>query len=161
MDRAQRLSTRAGVVLLAALVSGCTMVGTRGPGEAPGPSTDETTETARVERFFGGGVTFDDTRLPLTLELFTRGAKADAVLRIPDLEVVARGTGTLGAERVELRLEYDAACPGVLEVEARLVGDAARIEGRLRATDCTGSEEGALLLVRRSGRSLPGLPRNH
>jgi hypothetical protein len=147
----------AGAVLA---VAGCTRVGVEAGAPAPEPATAEaaTTEApteTRSDEVFSGAVTLGAQRLPVVLELHSGGSSPpSATLRIPDVPIVASGPGRWSDGRLRLRLEYGDDCPGTVAVDARFTPRGA--EGTLEARDCTGSDSGPLLLVRRTSAEMPG-----
>jgi hypothetical protein len=146
------------IVLLLAIVlaaSSCSVVG-HGP-EAVGPSERPTVDRPPpgelpVERDYGGSVTFSGNRISLVLHLSGVGDEYSAELQIPDLDLEASGTATIQGDYLSVDLSYAGECPGRLSLTGRLRERERRIEGRLTASDCTGEEDGVVvLLLRPSG----------
>ena len=143
------------MALVAALVvGGCTVVGGSPRDPAPG-GTPISESTAPVEgealRTYGGNVTFDGNRISLLLELVGRGSDYSARLSIPSLDLDAGGAGTVEGDQLSVELSYAGSCPGTLRLTGRFQESMRRIEGRLTASDCTGKEAGAVMLLLRPG----------
>ena len=123
------------------------------PGEPSPGGTAEGELPAAVQpdalRTYGGSVTFDGNRISLLLELVGTGSEYSARLSIPSLDLDAGGAGTSDGEQLLVELSYAGSCPGRLQLEGRFREGIRRIEGRLTASDCTGEEEGAVVLLLR------------
>lgn len=137
---------------VALVTGGCTMV--RGvPGQPAPGGTPEGEVAAALQpdalRTYGGSVTFDGNRISLLLELVGTGSEFSARLSIPSLDLDAGGSGTADDEQLVVELSYAGSCPGLLRLEGRFREGTRRIEGRLTASDCTGEEEGAVVLLLR------------
>jgi hypothetical protein len=105
---------------------------------------------APVFQVFGGRAWFAGDDYGLVLEVRRRGpGDVQAILEIPDLDVEARGGGRVSLTQLFLDLEYGDSCPGRVVLVAKLWDGGVRGEGRVRARDCTGSESGAISLLRR------------
>ena len=144
------------VMMMTAVVfaSGCTVV--RGVPTAPGPEGAAAEEAAGPEsgdalHSYGGSVTFDGNRMSLVLDLVGTGSDYSARLSIPSLDLDAGGAGTVEGEQLSVELSYPGTCPGQLRLTGRFREGMRRIEGRLTASDCTGQEEGAVVLLLRPG----------
>jgi len=155
-----RPTHRAAAALVAALAmtisaSACTVVGAgapRGPLPPPAPEAPTPAQSSTPARVYGGSVPFGGDRIPMVLELSPDGQALSAHLSIPSLALDAGGPGWARGEELTADLTYEGPCPGHLTLDARFVEGSRRIEGRLKATDCTGVEQGdVLLLLRPSG----------
>ena len=146
---------RAAVTLaLVCFLSGCTLV--RGATTPGGPDSAPAEEVAGAEnaetmRSYGGSVTFDGNRISLVLDLVGADSDFSARLSIPSLDLDADGAGKVEGEQLSVDLTYAGACPGELRLRGRFRQAMRRIEGRLTACDCTGEEEGAVVLLLRPG----------
>lgn len=134
--------------------SACTRVGVRPPepAEPAGPVGAPTQTEAgprSAKMVFAGTVTFGNQRLPVVLELRRGGPEEGrATLRIPAVSMEAIGAGSWSDDHIRLELTYGEGCPGTVAVNARVTAGGAR--GTLEASDCTGSDSGALVLARRA-----------
>lgn len=142
-------------VMVAAVIfaSGCTMVRGAPTASPDGTATVEPFEQANPEalRAYGGSVTFDGNRISLVLELVGADTEYSARLSIPSLDLDAGGEGRVDGERLVVELSYAGTCPGQLRLNGRFQDGMRRIEGSLTASDCTGEEEGAVVLLLRPG----------
>jgi hypothetical protein len=138
------------VVTLASLVAaGCTRVGVRPPATVRPPAGANAGVGEASDVVFSGTVTLGSQRLPVVLELRSRGSAAEnAILRIPDVSMEAIGAGRWAGNRLRLDLTYGDGCPGTVAVDATVTAGGA--EGTLEARDCTGSGAGPLVLVRQA-----------
>ena len=135
-------------LVMAVLASGCSLVGGGPPGaeDHPGGAVEETL------RAYGGTVTLDGNRLPLVLELVGSGSDYSARLSVPSLDLDAGGAATVDGQRLSVNLEYGGVeCAGRLRLVGRFWEGMRRIDGLLTASDCTGEEEGAVVLLLRPG----------
>ena len=145
------------VAMMSALVlfaSGCTLVrGGTTPGGPDGAPAAEVAgaENAETMRSYGGSVTFDGNRISLVLDLVGVDSDFSARLSIPSLDLDAGGAGKVEGEELSVELSYAGTCPGELRLSGRFREGMRRIEGRLTASDCTGEEEGAVVLLLRPG----------
>ena len=106
---------------------------------------------AEAAQYFDGAVSLAGQELAVSLELREKDPpRHEAILRIGEIGLEARGEGTLTAEALSLDLSYDDGdCPGRVRVEARLDPTGREAAGALTATDCTGGESGTIRLARR------------
>jgi hypothetical protein len=147
----RRVAVMSALVLFA---SGCTLVrgGTTPSGPDGAPAAEVAgAENAETMRSYGGSVTFDGNRISLVLELVGVDSDFSARLSIPSLDLDAGGAGKVEGEQLSVDLSYAGTCPGRLRLNGRLWEGMRRIEGSLRASDCTGEEEGAVVLLLRPG----------
>jgi hypothetical protein len=93
----------------------------------------------------------DGNRLSLVLELVGSGSDYSARLSIPSLDLDAGGAATVDGQRLSITLEYGGACEGRLTLTGQFWEGMRRIQGLLKASDCTGEEEGAVVLLVRPG----------
>ncbi len=145
----RRISATLALVLFA---SGCTLVrGVSTPGGPDGAPSVEVAgaENAETMRTYGGSVTFDGNRISILLELVGVDSDFSARLSIPSLDLDAGGAGKVEGEQLSVELAYAGTCPGQLRLSGRFREGMRRIEGRLTASDCTGEEEGAVVLLLR------------
>lgn len=135
------------------LLGACTLV--NAPTDRPAPETapPEPPPPEAVTRSYGGHFSVQGTSLPVVLSLVLRGEEVEqARLTVPELDLEATGEGRLRAGRLDLRLRYGSeGCRGDAHIDAALVDEGRRFDGVLRARDCTGSEEGTLMLLLRPG----------
>lgn len=126
-----------------ALLAACSS-GSPEPGGTPEPTGSG--DRILVERDFSGSVSLGGTTLPVTLRMSGPAGDLIATLTIPGLSVTANGGGTLSNGRLRLELAYGSDCRGEIELDGAATDDVRRVEGRVTADDCTGSEEGTVLL---------------
>lgn len=136
--RSIRFSLLAAVSVLAACSSGSSAPGT------PEPPRDG--ERILVERDFTGTVSLGGASLPVTLRMSGPAGQLIATLTIPDLSLIANGDGRLSEGRLRLDLQYGTDCRGQIELEGTATDDVRRVDGRITARDCTGSEDGTVVL---------------
>lgn len=149
-----RLHLPVAIAVLTTAAAGCTMVGTA-PGPTPSPEAAEA--PTPVSTVFGGTVTLGAQEMPIILELSGhRPSDQLATLRIPAVSMEANGEGSWSGDRIRLRLTYGDSCPGTVDVDARVTEEGAL--GTLSARDCTGSESGKLVLLRRTAPAPVGTP---
>lgn len=131
----------------------CTLVNSGSDGPAPADEAPAPPRAEAVSRSFDGQLSVQGTTLPVMLSLVIRGDEVEnARLSVPELSMEALGDGRLRDGRLDLQLRYgEDRCSG----DARITGDVRSgghlFEGIMRARDCTGSEEGALVLRLRTG----------
>ena len=151
--RTAAMTARLGAACVLALALGaCAMVGGSGGGPRPdeGPDAAVPSEVqGETLRSYGGSVTFDGSRIPLTLDLVGDEREFSARLSIPSLDLDAGGSGTAQGDELAVHLSYEGACPGRLELVGRFRDGVRRVEGDLLAVDCTGEEQGAVVLLLR------------
>ena len=148
----QVLRTALALTLSVLALGACTLVNRPSDEPAPPAQLPEAERPEAVAREFGGQFSVQGSTFPVVLSLVIRGEEVEeALLTVPELSMEARGEGYLREDRLVLELEYGDECEG----DVRIAGDVASggyvFEGTLTARDCTGAEEGALLLRRRSG----------
>lgn len=127
------------VVLAAACSSGAPEPGAPEPPDPGG-------QRILVEREFTGTVSLGGASLPVTMRMSGPAGRLIATFRIPDLDVVANGGGRLADGRLRLELEYGSECRGEITLDGTATDDVRRVEGRVTANDCTGSESGTFVL---------------
>lgn len=135
------------------LLAACTLVNAPTDRPAPEAAPPEAQPPEAVSRSYGGHFSVQGTSLPVVLSLVLRGEEVEqARLAVPELELEASGEGRLRDGRLDIRLRYgNEGCPGDADIEAALVDEGRRFDGVLRARDCTGSEEGTIVLLLRPG----------
>jgi hypothetical protein len=148
------------LTVLAVVGGACTRVGTE--AVRPGPAGEARVDSGPgppVFQVFGGRVWLAGEGYDLTLEVRRPTAgDVQAILEIPELSVEARGGGTVSLTELFLEMAYGDTCPGTVVVVAKLSDDGLRGEGRVQARDCTGSESGAVSLLRRPFAAMGPLP---
>lgn len=144
------------VLVLAAILPGCTLVNAPGNGTAPDPVV----APDPVARSFGGQLSVQGSTLPVVLTLVVRGEEVEeAHLAVPELSMEAHGDGRLRQGRLMLELWYGDECRGNARVSGDVEEGGWTFEGMLTARDCTGTEEGALVLHLRPENGAAGRTR--
>lgn len=143
---------------LAAALTGCTVVGKPQTAAPVAPPAQETSgRSTPWQETYGGRVVLQGQKLSLLLLLELNGpgdARVHAVLHIDEIGLVAEGDGTRHDGALDLKLAYLGNCPGKLVLTAEPAAGEGALAGTLQATDCTGKEEGAVRLLRRSPTGL-------
>lgn len=143
-----------GLLLLGAVLGtgACTLVndpGRTGPAARPAEPAPEP-EAEPVTRAYRGQFRVQGATIPVHLRWTSVGSEVrDARLTVPELEIEAVGDGSLQDGRLYLELAYDGDCGGDVTVDGRLENDGYAVEGTMVAEDCTGREEGGLVLMLR------------
>jgi hypothetical protein len=133
-------------------LGGCTTVG--GPHATAQPAPGGESEARGTwQETYGGQVDLQSQKLAMVMELSGRtGDRVDGTVHIPELQLTATGEGrrkqTDGT--LDLRLTYPGKCPGTMTIETHRGPDEGTLVGTLEATDCTGSEKGAVRFLRRT-----------
>ena len=143
-----------GLLLLGAVLGtgACTLVNDPGraePGARPVEASPEP-EAEPVTRAYRGQFSVQGATIPVRLRWTSVGSEVrEARLTVPELDMEAVGHGSLQDGRLYLELAYGGDCGGDVTVDGRLENDGYSVEGTMIAEDCTGREEGGLVLLLR------------
>lgn len=133
----RKARSRSWLALLVVATSGCGVL--RSGGDPP---------AARLEGAWSGALEVEGQQIVGTLTLIQRGRELRARFSSTGLIRQATGGGRIEDDgRVRLELEYNVQCSGAMVLSGEILEHDTRIRGRLTATDCTGSAEGAFVFA--------------
>jgi hypothetical protein len=133
-------------------IGGCTTVGGSHTAGPPAPGSKSGARGTWQETY-GGQVDFQSQKLMMVLQLSGgNGEQVVGTVHIPELKLTAQGEGKRKRKdgALDLRLTYPGQCPGTMTIEAHPGPGGGTLVGTLAATDCTGSEKGAVRFLQRS-----------
>lgn len=136
------LRRRFAALVLLVTLAGCSRVG-------GGASADVGPSFPQVAGVWSGSINVDGDALPSTVTIEQEGPDLGVTVRIPDLELVSPGEGTVLPDgTVRMGFEYELECPGRGELIGELSSDGTTLGGTLVATDCTGDLRGTFSFAR-------------
>jgi hypothetical protein len=135
-------SARLAALLLSTTLAACASVVGGAPRDT-GPSFRD------VAGSWSGTIEVDGQALAATVEVEQNGPDLAVTVRIPDIELVSRGEGSVLPDgTTRFGFEYNVQCPGRSELVGEISSDGTTLGGTLVATDCTGDLRGTFSFSR-------------